>query len=237
MLFICGAAITPQPSTAPTVIATVPPTTRPTPLPTVRPTAVPTARPSTSRPSYLTTDCRTHCLLIGPTPQEIVSDNSVADISIADSFDVSFDVLLNALGPDSETNPFENIIGIAEQASLWPLLRVHILNTGDLRVTYDNEVYITSGAAVNSAYSTIYTSVRVTLLDGVLTVWTSASPTPVRQAVTSVISTSNVLYSVFVSSKGSHVVTPFGYVKNLVVRGKLGVLARVWGAGGYLLLV
>jgi hypothetical protein len=196
-----------------------------TPTPSAAPTALPTAlqptfKPSTARPSFAaTTDCRSACSFGYNTPITIKTSQNIADVLLSDDFEVIFDVELNALAP-STGNGYENIMEIADRSDYTALIRIHITQTTNLRVSYNNNGYITSGPFLNANYSGIYTKVRLAYQNGTVSLWTSASQATESHSVDVIKPTAGNVYMVFVSGVSTHAVNPWGYVRNMVVRGK-----------------
>jgi hypothetical protein len=196
-----------------------------TPTPSAAPTTVPSAaqttfKPSTARPSFAaTTDCRSACSFGYNTPIIIKSSQNIADVLLSDDFEVIFDVKLNALAP-STGNGYENIMEIADRSDYTALIRIHITQTTNLRVSYNNNGYITSGPYLNANYSGIYTKVRFAYHNGTVSLWTSASQATESHSVDVVKPTAGNVYMVSVSGVSTHAVNPWGFVRNMVVRGK-----------------
>jgi hypothetical protein len=140
-------------------------------------------------------------------------------VLLSDDFEVIFDVKLNALAPPTG-NGYENIMEIADRSDYTPLIRVHITQTTNLRVSYNNNGYITSGPYLNANYSGIYTKVRFAYQNGTVSLWTSASQATESHAVDVVKPTADNIYSISVSGVSTHTVNPWGFVRNMVVRGK-----------------
>jgi hypothetical protein len=211
-----------SPTASPTLVPTAAPTTAPS-GPSVSPTKAPTAKPTaaaTSRPSFVsTTDCRSACSFATTTPVTIQTSQNIAEVLLSDNFEVTFDVKLNALAPSSGSG-YENIIEISDRSDYTALIRVHVTQTTNLRLSYNNNGYITNGPFLNANYSGVYTTVRVAYQDGVVSLWTSASQATESHAVDEVKPTAGNVYSIYVSSVGAHTVNPWGYVRNMVVRGK-----------------
>jgi hypothetical protein len=221
------------PSRYPSYVPTIPPAANPTLVPTkaptaapsgpsVSPTKAPTANPTaaaTGRPSFVSTiDCRSSCSFGANTPITIQSAQNVGDVLLSDNFEVTFDVKLNALASSSGSG-FENILEIADRSDYSPLFRIHITQTTNLRVSYNGPAYITSGPYLNANYSGTYTTVRFAYQDGAVSLWTSASQATESHTVSVVKPTAGNVYGVYVSGPTTHTVSPWGYVKNIVVRG------------------
>lgn len=223
------------PSAVPTAAPTVTPTVTLSAVPTVTPIVVPTASPSvslsptvpspTARPSFDATDCRASCFLFTDTNVTIEYTKHIADFQIADNFDFIFDVTVNGL---AAPGGFENLIEVIDRVTRAPLLRVHVTETRNLRMSYNNYGYVTSGPYLNAAYTTDFTTVRVSYLNGKITLWTSALPgSPDEKVVITPVNTAGRVYSLYASGPDFHPVDPWGYVKNFVIRGKHSLLEYV----------
>jgi hypothetical protein len=210
------------PSATPTLVPTAAPTTAPS-GPSVSPTKAPTAKPTTTatgRPSFVsTTDCRSACSFGFNTPITIQTSQNIGEVLLNDDFEVTFDVKLNALASLTGSG-YENIMEIADRSDYTPLFRVHITQTTNLRVSYNNFGYITNGPYHTPNYSGTYSTVRLTYQNRTISLWTSASQTTETHAVTDVKPTAGNVYSIYVSTVGLHTVNPWGYVRNIVVRGR-----------------
>jgi hypothetical protein len=169
----------------------------------------------------ITTDCRTSCAWFNTfSNNTIYAGNRVADVLVSNNFELQFDVVVGAL---ADAGTYRNMVEIRDRATFSPLVRVGITDSPAIRVSHNNFAYFSNGPRISDDYTGTYATVKVTVMDGYISAWSSAQPLRVDTAALTegLVNTTNNVYIIYTSAPDINHVSSSGYVRNLILRGKI----------------
>jgi hypothetical protein len=171
-------------------------------------------------PTFVLNDCRVSCSLYTETGVVVVRGQAIADISISSDFEFSFDVTVK--GKSKDQLVYANLIDVVNLYTGARLFRIGISDTGNLKVAYQSPTYVNKGPVLDYPGSNVgeYATVQLTVVGGVLSLWTSAAPqNRTHDVLSSQEDTTGNVYRIYASSPLLNALTDGEFVKNFNIKG------------------
>jgi hypothetical protein len=178
-----------------------------------------TTKPS-AMPTLVLNDCRVSCSLYTDMGVGVVRGQAIADISISSDFEFCFDVTVKGKAQDQLV--YANLVDVVNLYTGARLFRIGISDTGNLKVAYQSPTYVNKGPVLDYPGSSVgeYATVQLTVVGGVLSLWTSAAPqNRTHDVLSSQEDTTGNVYRIYASSPLLNALTDGEFVKNFNIKG------------------
>jgi hypothetical protein len=164
-------------------------------------------------------DCRSACILLNNASVPIATGSIVQEIQISSNFWFQFNVKIPAL---ASAGTVRNIVDVRDKTSDAQLFKVGITETNNIRLEYGGVVYLTQGPQLVANYATSYTTLLVSHTNGILSAWSSSSPTAVdnRVLTTAPVDTTGRTYYVYASGPDAVNPSAGGRISTFYIHGK-----------------